>query len=1108
MPKLLTRIVALLLAPCLMADPITVMGSVGAGHCPRPQSEFQSIQSIQISGKHGGLFLQFPLTSQALADPVVSIPDHRAPYGFGSFLSESPAAGSGTSLAAGRQLTQPVPSAMLRIVQRLEEKHLVHPVYVNQSARIRELINPQHRVLVGVYGGAGVDFSGYLLATNARESYFIDSENAYRHFSAEVLRALFANPETFLASDAAKTYKTSKFEDGYAYQGWSLKEKDALAALVAELDGLGVDFKRIEIDETQSGIRLRFPWTYPDRHEELYSVTLVSGDLQWGWEHLRDKLPNKIGVYYQKAGYGIPYVYLDPESFITDLDSRMEEGAYHVTDDSVVSEGDMGDHFPLPYGVLSDGPLTGAEEAIRNLRKSKGREYTWPYGGVLRLRQKIPSSWMGRMERFPRSQLLADAREVVIGLLTGSGKQNFAHVSDACYRWAQQSDDHYTVMAYAASEALYFLNGRDRSDFLSELNRLSHSFSQNIEMRSDRILRSVRQAIDPYGTALRVDIPTRALEKIFEYAFRNQKPVEVFLADVRDARSPARSSFLSLVQDADQEDHVPDTPGMRRIVAAKHIEEFNRLVLEIQAMEMGKDREEKVQRIYEIMDQDVPKTHEISVVQDIFNAVWDYWGSHEAGGRLEELRRDFIRSHDYVVAAEVLHQIIVGQKPTKDLWRLRNPETDDKFLGEAHDAMRDAVIAAVQCAVDTLGPGWREFKSLIEGDSLEEGAGAHSLFNFGTRGGKGVPAMRASGHHRQDPEWMRPFHRLDTSAELAQFRGLPRPYQVLLLIRAESMPRRLMPHWEYDRLISVAHALEKASDPNDLGELQAIWDAWTEDEAKVFAPEEESPLFGLIRPLDRVIGTIIRRAELRLKFDRDEIMTIPEMTYLLFQPARRIASLILTGKQESNLLFDRDLLTLIQKMWDPKKNEIDADIKAAILANTHAHALAIRPGPSDFSRRPPEQRVAHLIPLARQGISELERLFRHIPIEMRGDADPAERFMTLQQLRLRPPKWMFIYYRTGALPAKEDSTAERSHIILQLRDWWSQGVVPSRAWLSRDPARMRLLRRIGRVFPKMKLSRVYDEAGLPIPGEWLLTPQGTSRYPVRLQREIAALRAS
>jgi len=77
MNRILLRIVALILVPCLVVDPIRVMasiGPVGAGHCPRPQSEFHPIQSIQISGRHGGLPLQFSFTSQALALPTTADP--------------------------------------------------------------------------------------------------------------------------------------------------------------------------------------------------------------------------------------------------------------------------------------------------------------------------------------------------------------------------------------------------------------------------------------------------------------------------------------------------------------------------------------------------------------------------------------------------------------------------------------------------------------------------------------------------------------------------------------------------------------------------------------------------------------------------------------------------------------------------------------------------------------------------------------------------------------------------------------------------------------------------------------------------------------------------
>jgi len=75
MPKFLPRLVALILVPCLAVDPIMVMGSigpVGAGFHPRPQSESDSIPSIQFAGRRGDLPLQFPFTSQALELPIES----------------------------------------------------------------------------------------------------------------------------------------------------------------------------------------------------------------------------------------------------------------------------------------------------------------------------------------------------------------------------------------------------------------------------------------------------------------------------------------------------------------------------------------------------------------------------------------------------------------------------------------------------------------------------------------------------------------------------------------------------------------------------------------------------------------------------------------------------------------------------------------------------------------------------------------------------------------------------------------------------------------------------------------------------------------------------
>jgi len=78
---LLNRLVAILLVVGLVMDSIAVMGSVGAGFHPRPQSEFHSIQSIRISGRPacrqagtGGPPLQFLFASQALALIPASIP--------------------------------------------------------------------------------------------------------------------------------------------------------------------------------------------------------------------------------------------------------------------------------------------------------------------------------------------------------------------------------------------------------------------------------------------------------------------------------------------------------------------------------------------------------------------------------------------------------------------------------------------------------------------------------------------------------------------------------------------------------------------------------------------------------------------------------------------------------------------------------------------------------------------------------------------------------------------------------------------------------------------------------------------------------------------------
>ena len=448
-------------------------------------------------------------------------------------------------------------SSMKTMVQRLEQRGLLRRIYVRQSTRIREIVNAFHRPLVGVYGGAGVDFSSYLLATDARNSYFIDENQVYGRFTAITLRALFANPESILLSQEAQDYRKSKFDYGYAHMAWTASEASAHAALLSELDGLGIDFRRVVVEDVEGGVRLQFPWSYPGRNEESYSVTLLNGNLQWGWENLPHLLPAKIGVYYQKAGYGIPYIYSEPESFIMDLDSRMEEGAYYVTDDNTVN-GDRGDHFPLPYPVISDQSLSLIETLILLVRQTLSIS-TWPYGGVMRIRQKVVLPWTGRMERYSfHLASLAQTRVLVLALLK-KHTNNFPEMAEQIYQLSQQGDDQYVVTIYAVSEALHFLGGPSREELLKALNHLSHSLSQNIKFRSEAIPRSVQEALNLSDIHLDSNAMHGLLEDVFRYAFKEKKPVEIFLADALDPRLPAHATFLSFVQNRTEgQEGVPD----------------------------------------------------------------------------------------------------------------------------------------------------------------------------------------------------------------------------------------------------------------------------------------------------------------------------------------------------------------------------------------------------------------------------------------------------------------------------------------------------------------------------------------------------------------------
>jgi hypothetical protein len=267
------------------------------------------------------------------------------------------------------------------------------PYYFDYLLKIKQVVNPQNKELIGLYGGAGADMQTALLSTNCSQFIFVNDVGY--GFSAENVLDYFAR-QTFSAE-----YTQEVFSHGFCI--WSLIETPGmlLSAMGAELNHLGVSLADVTAINTDGGVQIDFSWRHPATETTRpYSVKFFSGDITNPGtysSHLQQALNQGFDIYFQKAGMSIPASY---STFLPYLDAQMNAHGFFITDD-------MGRHpedpepdryrrepyyrtFSFPLTTVVDVPIPGFE------RKDFYKRPSWLcrqsdddlYGSWLNVRQK------------------------------------------------------------------------------------------------------------------------------------------------------------------------------------------------------------------------------------------------------------------------------------------------------------------------------------------------------------------------------------------------------------------------------------------------------------------------------------------------------------------------------------------------------------------------------------------------------------------------------------------------------------------------------------------------------------------------------------------------
>jgi len=254
---------------------------------------------------------------------------------------------------------------------------LLAVAFVGHDMAVKEKVNPNSMPLVGIYGGAAVDVSNFLLSTNATEGYFVDY-----NYGVEIPEAA-----------SVKEYLARKYVDGYG--GDNLLQGLYFEALIAELRATGVSEDEIREIETKrdkyyhdGNFTISFHWAYPGEEPKLRVIQFIKGFITGESidnDPLDGILSKGIDFYYQRAGLYLPGKY---ETFIDKIATSLNPEGFLILDNecAIVNWGENS-YDPLDYiesvdmiPVVPNSQMLSWQDFIRKHFGTKGdarRDYGW-----------------------------------------------------------------------------------------------------------------------------------------------------------------------------------------------------------------------------------------------------------------------------------------------------------------------------------------------------------------------------------------------------------------------------------------------------------------------------------------------------------------------------------------------------------------------------------------------------------------------------------------------------------------------------------------------------------------------------------------------------------
>ena len=261
---------------------------------------------------------------------------------------------------------------------------LLQPAMVAYRMAMRRQINPGHRPLRVLYGGAGADVAGALLDTNGSLFYFLDTYGPMTEADLRPLQKTAA--EIPYPAGFEDGYLARKRKHGYAWGSQLSRVEERVAALRIELTAMGVDPATIGIETFGGRASILFPWAYAGQPPRLRRVVFVNANVTRP-EAYADVLARGTDIYLQRAGLTIAKEYGHRPTFYKDIADSMPPGAVFATDDMWVDGLGMSDdnaaRFPLALPVarfpgeaaLFDGVKAAVSEGRAGIPETELKGY-------------------------------------------------------------------------------------------------------------------------------------------------------------------------------------------------------------------------------------------------------------------------------------------------------------------------------------------------------------------------------------------------------------------------------------------------------------------------------------------------------------------------------------------------------------------------------------------------------------------------------------------------------------------------------------------------------------------------------------------------------------